>query len=210
MKALPWLAVLIATWVTTGSGSFSCGISWWVLQHHPHTLQEIFPIPFSGLPSNLHQLVMCHPSAPPPGTQPLAEVISLQQVAGVPPGAPTCLPAVTGSTASTSPSAFSSGSLSWSFCHLKKFQQISCSPSNCPNSNQKEKGATEHEMVGWHHQLNRQESEQTPGDSEGLGGLVCCGPRGGKESHTTDWTTTTSLCVLPTSEDNWQAPQGVL
>ena len=26
-------------------------------------------------------------------------------------------------------------------------------------------------MVGWHHILNRREFEQTPGDSEGQGGL---------------------------------------
>ena len=32
---------------------------------------------------------------------------------------------------------------------------------------------TEDEMVGWHHQLNRHESEQTPGDSEGQGSLAC-------------------------------------
>ena len=30
-----------------------------------------------------------------------------------------------------------------------------------------EKGMTEHEMVGWHHQLNGHEFDQTPGDSEG-------------------------------------------
>ena len=30
-----------------------------------------------------------------------------------------------------------------------------------------EKGATEDEMVGWHHRLNGPEFEQTPGDSEG-------------------------------------------
>ena len=30
---------------------------------------------------------------------------------------------------------------------------------------QEEKGATEDEMVGWHHQLNGHEFEQTPGDS---------------------------------------------
>ena len=29
-------------------------------------------------------------------------------------------------------------------------------------------------MVRWHHQLNRHEFEQTPGDSEGQGGLACC------------------------------------
>ena len=34
------------------------------------------------------------------------------------------------------------------------------------------------EMVGWHHQLNGHESEQTPGDSEGQGSLVCRGPLG--------------------------------
>ena len=28
---------------------------------------------------------------------------------------------------------------------------------------------TEDEMVGWHHQFNRHEFEETPGDSEGQG-----------------------------------------
>jgi len=42
------------------------------------------------------------------------------------------------------------------------------------------------EMVGWHHQLNGREFEQTPGDSEGQGGLVCCSPRSCKESDTTE------------------------
>ena len=36
-------------------------------------------------------------------------------------------------------------------------------------------------MVGWHHQLNRHEFEQTPGDSEGQGSLVCYSPWGHKE-----------------------------
>ena len=49
-----------------------------------------------------------------------------------------------------------------------------------------EKGATEEEMVGWHHRLNGPEFEQTPGDSEGQGSLVCCSPRGLKESDTTE------------------------
>ena len=34
----------------------------------------------------------------------------------------------------------------------------------------------EDEMVGWHHQLNGHEFEQTPGDSEGQGSLECCSP----------------------------------
>ena len=33
---------------------------------------------------------------------------------------------------------------------------------------------TEDEIVGWHHQLNGHEFEQTLGDSEGQGSLVCC------------------------------------
>ena len=37
-------------------------------------------------------------------------------------------------------------------------------------------GPTEDEMVGWHHQLNGRESEQTAGDSEGQGSLACCRP----------------------------------
>ena len=48
------------------------------------------------------------------------------------------------------------------------------------------KGATEDEMIGWHHPLNGHDFEQTLGDSEGQGGLACCSPRGGKESDTTE------------------------
>ena len=48
-----------------------------------------------------------------------------------------------------------------------------------------EKGATEDEMVGCHHRLNGQELEHAPGDSEGQGSLVCCSPRGRKESDMT-------------------------
>ena len=43
----------------------------------------------------------------------------------------------------------------------------------------------EDEMVGWHHQLNGNESEQTPGDSKVQGSLVCYSPWGHKESDTT-------------------------
>ena len=40
-------------------------------------------------------------------------------------------------------------------------------------------------MVGWHHQLNGHEFEQTPGDSEGQGSLGCCSPWGHKEVDAT-------------------------
>ena len=38
---------------------------------------------------------------------------------------------------------------------------------------QEKRGATEDETVGWHHPLNGHEFEQTLGDSEGQGSLVC-------------------------------------
>ena len=41
-----------------------------------------------------------------------------------------------------------------------------------------EKGMTEDEMVGWHHQLNGHEFEQALGVGVGQGSLVCCSPWG--------------------------------
>ena len=43
---------------------------------------------------------------------------------------------------------------------------------------------TEDEMVGWHPQVNGHD-DQTPGDSERQGSLVCCSPWGHKEPDTT-------------------------
>ena len=45
---------------------------------------------------------------------------------------------------------------------------------------------TEDKMVGWHHRLGGHEFEQAPGVGDGLGSLGCCGPRGHKESDTTE------------------------
>ena len=47
---------------------------------------------------------------------------------------------------------------------------------------QEEKGTTEDEMVGWHHQLYGYEFEQAPGVGDQQGSLECCCPWGGKES----------------------------
>ena len=41
-------------------------------------------------------------------------------------------------------------------------------------------------MVGWHHRPNGHEFEQTPGDSEGQGSMVCCSPWGHKELYMTE------------------------
>ena len=43
---------------------------------------------------------------------------------------------------------------------------------------EEEKGVTEDEMVGWHHQLDGHEFEKTLGDGEGQGSLACCSPWG--------------------------------
>ena len=49
-----------------------------------------------------------------------------------------------------------------------------------------EKGATEDEIVGWHHWINGYEFEQTLGDIEGQGSLACCSPWGRRESDMTE------------------------
>ena len=41
-------------------------------------------------------------------------------------------------------------------------------------------------MVGWHHQHDGQEFEQTPGDGEGQGSLPCCSKWGHKELDMTE------------------------
>ena len=48
-----------------------------------------------------------------------------------------------------------------------------------------EKETAKDETVGSHHRLNKHESEKTPRDSEGLGSLGSCSPRGRKESGRT-------------------------
>ena len=49
-------------------------------------------------------------------------------------------------------------------------------PNSGKDLRQEEKGITEDEMVGWHHQLNGHELEQTPGVGDGQGSLGCCSP----------------------------------
>ena len=51
---------------------------------------------------------------------------------------------------------------------------------------QEEKGATEDEMVGWHHRLNRHELEQTLGDGEGQRSLAYYSPWGHRELDMTE------------------------
>ena len=51
---------------------------------------------------------------------------------------------------------------------------------------QEEEGATEDEMVWWHHWLNEHEFEQILRDSEGQESLACYSPWRHKESDTTE------------------------
>ena len=60
---------------------------------------------------------------------------------------------------------------------------------------QEEKGTTEDEMAGWHHQLGGHEFEWTLGDGDSQGGLACCDSGSRKESDTTE--------LLKWSELNW-------
>jgi len=58
---------------------------------------------------------------------------------------------------------------------------------------EEEKGTTEDEMVGWHHQLNGHEFEYNLGVGDGQGGLACCSPWGHKVSDMTEWLNWTEL-----------------
>ena len=61
---------------------------------------------------------------------------------------------------------------------------------------QEEKGMTEDEMAGWHHQLDGHEFEWTPGGGDGQGGLACWDSWGRKESGATEqlnWTELTEF-----------------
>ena len=70
---------------------------------------------------------------------------------------------------------------------------------------QEEKGTTEDEMAGWHHGLDGRESEWTPGDVDGQGGLACCHSWGRKELDTTEWLNWTELKIMASSPNtSWQ------
>ena len=59
---------------------------------------------------------------------------------------------------------------------------------------QKEKRATEDEIVGWHHWFNGHELGRTPGNGEGQGGLVYCHSQFAKSQlWLSDWRTTVLL-----------------
>ena len=70
--------------------------------------------------------------------------------------------------------------------YFAKSQLIGKDPDAGKNWGQEEMGMTEDEMAGWYDGLDGCESEWTPGDGDGQGGLVCCDSWGCKELDTTE------------------------
>ena len=66
-----------------------------------------------------------------------------------------------------------------------KSQLIGKDPNAGEDWKEEEKGVTENEIIGWHHQLNGHEFEQTPRESEGQRSLVCCSLWSSEESDMT-------------------------
>ena len=52
------------------------------------------------------------------------------------------------------------------------------------------------EIFGWHPWLDGHKLEQTLGESEGQGSLMCCSPRGCRESDVTEWLKNNSKGML--------------
>ena len=87
-----------------------------------------------------------------------------------------------------------------------KSQFIGKDPDAGKDWGQEEKGTTEDEMVEWHHWFSGHEFDQTPGDNERKGSLMCCSPWGHKELDTTEWLNN-NVCG-PNTDD--QTPQAWL
>ena len=63
-------------------------------------------------------------------------------------------------------------------------------------------------MVGWHHQLNRHELGQTPGDGEGQGSLTCCSPWGCRVRHDleTEQPPPRNICFVSSTDNSKMQP----
>ena len=70
--------------------------------------------------------------------------------------------------------------------HDTKNQLIGKDPDDGKDWRREESGTTEDEMLRWRHWLNGHEFEQTLGDGEGQGSLVCSSPWGPKELDVTE------------------------
>ena len=86
------------------------------------------------------------------------------------------------------------------FGHLLEEQLTGKDPDVGKDWRQKEKGTTEAEMVGWHHQLHEHGFGWTVGDGDGQGGLACCSSWGRKELDTAERLNWTELKIISLSD----------
>ena len=91
-----------------------------------------------------------------------------------------------------------------------KSRLIGKDPDSGKDWGQEEKGATKHDLVGWYHPLDEHEFEQTPGNGEGQGSLVCCSPWGPKEPDTTEGLTHTHTQAVSIFYLNFKLMQSCL
>ena len=90
-----------------------------------------------------------------------------------------------------------------------KSQLIGKDPDARKDWGQEEKGVTEDEMAGWHHQLNGHELLQALGDGEGQVSLACCSPWVCKKLDETKWLNNNSASLEWWSKsDDGDAPSG--
>ena len=79
---------------------------------------------------------------------------------------------------------------------------------------QEEKGMTEDEVVGWHHQLKRHEFEQAPGDSKGQGSghAAVHGLQRVRHNWVTElnWSFPYHVFLCPLSQINWTGKYGLI
>ena len=67
-----------------------------------------------------------------------------------------------------------------------------------------EKGTTEDEMAGWHHQLDGHEFGWTLAVGDGQGGLASCNLWGRRDSDMTEWLNWIKL-ICGAGEDSWES-----
>ena len=68
---------------------------------------------------------------------------------------------------------------------------------------QEEKGTTENEMIGWHHQFDGHGFGWTPGVGDGQGGLACCGSWVCRVLDMTEWLNWTEMIYVLASRWHW-------
>ena len=89
------------------------------------------------------------------------------------------------------------------FGHLMQSRLIGKDPDARKDWRQGEKGMTEDEMAGWHHQFDGHGFGWTPGVGDGQGGLACCDSWGRKESDRTEqlnWTELSGWMVVDSTK----------